>query len=373
MAVTQPIKQRTIVLTGGGTAGHVMPHLALLPQLNKDFDKIFYIGSHEGIEKKIIAERASGVKYYSISTVKLRRSVDLRNLTIPFKLFRGIGQAKNILKNLKPDVVFSKGGFVAYPVVKAAAKLKIPVIAHESDMTVGLANRLSAKYCKVICTTFAKTASELQRRNLKAQIIHTGSPIREQIFGGIAIKIERRHGFKKVGSESVSKRNLLVIGGSLGAAKINQTVRAALTELLNNYNIVHICGKGKKDESINKDGYVQLEFVGDIEHYFAWADVAVSRAGSNALCELLVLKKPTLFIPLSKAQSRGDQIDNANEVLLTGASDVLFEENLDAGIFLKKINELYENKDKYIKNAGKWGELNGTAKIARIIKQISYR
>lgn len=348
-----------IVLTGGGTAGHVIPHLAILPVLKKNFAEIHYIGSHEGIEKKIIAEQAAGVTYHSVTTAKLRRSFDLRNLAIPFKLCSGVRQASKILKQIKPDAVFSKGGFVAYPVVRAAAKLKIPVVAHESDMTMGLANKMSAKFCKVICTTFAKTAQG------KENMIHTGSPLRDRIFNGISIKVERRHLFKT----DTGRGNLLIIGGSLGATKINQAVRAVLDKL--DFNIVHICGKGKVDESIKIDGYVQLEFVNDIEHYFAWADIVISRAGSNALCELLALKKPTLFIPLSKAQSRGDQLENAAEVKAIKAAEVLFEESLCEQTLIDAIAKLYKNRDVYAKNASKMGELNGTDKIAEIIVRYS--
>lgn len=341
-----------IVLTGGGTAGHVVPCLALLPHLKKHFDKIYYIGSHEGIEKKIIKEQALGVEYFSVATAKLRRSFDVRNLVIPFKVMNGVAQAKRILKKLKPDVLFSKGGFVAYPVSRAAAKLGIPVVAHESDMTMGLANKLSAKYCKTICTTFKKTACQ-------PKMVYTGSPLRAEVYNGIAIKVERRHGF---GS---GRGNLLVFGGSQGAAKINEAVRNSLNEL--NFNIVHICGKGKIMKDVEQKDYVQLEYVNDIQNYFAWADVVVSRAGSNSVCELLALRKPTLFIPLSKASSRGDQIENANEVLKAGAAAVLWEQDLNVKSFVENIDELYKGREKYIKNAANMGDLDGTKKIAEII------
>jgi len=344
---------KRLVLTGGGTAGHVVPHLALLPHLRKHFDKIYYIGSHEGIEKKIIAEQARGVEYFSVATAKLRRSFDLRNLGIPFKLLKGIADAKRILKKLKPDIVFSKGGFVAYPVVRAAAKLGIPVVAHESDITMGLANRMSAKYCKVICTTFEKTACQ-------SKMVYTGSPIREEIYDGIPIKIERRHGLKS------DKGNLLVFGGSLGAQKINEVVRSALPEI--NFNVIHIAGKGKVAE-VKREGYVQLEYVNDIQNYFALADVVVSRAGSNAMCELLVLGKPTLFIPL--ATGRGDQIENAKEVLKHKAAAVMWEEDLTAQTLVKRVNEVYKNREQYKKNTANMGELDGTKKIAEIIKNCA--
>jgi len=344
---------RRIILTGGGSAGHVVPHLALLPHLRKSFDKIYYIGSHDGIEKKIIAQQAPGVEYFSVATAKLRRSFDVRNLAIPFKLLKGISEAKRILKKLKPDIVFSKGGFVAYPVVRAAAKLGIPVVAHESDMTMGLANKLCAKYCKVICTTFRKTACQ-------PKAVYTGGPIREDIYNGIPIKIERRHGLKG------DKGNLLVFGGSLGATKINETIREALPNL--NYNVIHITGKGKVAD-IKREGYIQLEFVNDIQNYFAWADVVVSRAGSNAMCELLVLKKPTLFVPL--ATGRGDQIENAKEVLNHNAAAVLWEGELTAESLVKQVNDIYKNRERYSRNTANMGELDGTKKIAEIITKTA--
>jgi len=352
---------RCIVLTGGGTAGHVVPHLALLPHLKKHFDKISYIGSHDGIEKRIVAEQAVGVEYYSVATAKLRRSLDVRNLAIPFKLIKGIAEAKKILKKLKPSIVFSKGGFVAYPVVRAAASLGIPVVAHESDITMGLANRMSAKFCRVICTTFAKTVCQPKKIDTtRPTMVHTGSPIREEIYNGIPIKIERRHGLE------AGRGNLLVFGGSLGATKINEVVRSALPEL--DFNIIHITGKGKVADIVRK-WYVQLEFVGDIQNYFAWADVVVSRAGSNALCELMVLRKPTLFIPL--ATGRGDQIENAKEVSERNAGAVLREEDLTAESLIERINEVYKNRERYKKNAAKMGDLDGTKKIAEILLKFA--
>ena len=346
---------KSIVLTGGGTAGHVIPHLALLPNLEKNFTKIYYIGSHTGIEREIIAKHPQ-IEYFSVTTVKLRRSVDLRNMAIPFKLVKGVSDAKKILKRIKPDVVFSKGGFVAYPVVRAAAKLKIPVVAHESDMSLGLANRLSAKHCDVICTTFKKTAN-------KQKMIHTGSPIRASVFTGSVTKIIQRH-FNQLATLQ-SKGNLLIIGGSLGAAKINEMVHTTLNKLLPKFNIIHICGKGKIDNSIKQAGYIQLEFVNDIENYFAWADVVISRAGSNAMCELLALSKPTLFIPL--ATGRGDQIENAKEVLQHDAAMVLWESDMTQASFVEKVNALYKNKEKYKANTKAMGDLNGTEQIAQII------
>jgi len=382
-------KYFTIVLTGGGTAGHVIPHLALLPLIREKFSKIVYIGSHNGIEKEIIEKynrensgaKGGLVKYYSIDCAKLRRSFDLRNLLIPFKVWGGIRQSKKILREVKPNVIFSKGGFVAYPVVNAGAKLGIPVVAHESDMTLGLANRLSSKHCRVICTSFDRTANENNIKNKKDdkkgewedKFVYTGSPLREVLFNGIGVKVERRHGFSQVGVDSSKKTNLLVVGGSLGAVKINNAVRESLGELTKRFNIIHICGKDKTVENTEvlkyKSNYIQLEFVDDIQHYFAWADLVVSRAGSNALCELMALQKPTLLIPLSKAQSRGDQIDNAKEMLVKQVVEVLWEEELTSQTLIAKLEELHKNRERYIVNIKKMGNVNGTKRIFEVIKK----
>ena len=364
--ITQPPAPKTIVLTGGGTAGHVLPHFALLPHIEKHFDRIIYAGRTHGIERDLIEKHNTTahteIKYHGITAVKLRRSFDLRNLSIPFKLIKGMSEAKTLLKQIKPDIVFSKGGFVAYPVVRAAARLKIPVIAHESDMTMGLANRLSAKHCTKICTTFEQTA----RTNSKtSKFIHTGSPIRAGIYNGNAAAVAHDN-------LTAEKRNLLITGGSQGAQNINNAILSALNELLPIYNIIHICGKGKKRDVNSPLNYIQLEYADNIGDYFAWADIVVSRAGSNALCELIALGKPTLFIPLSRAASRGDQIQNADFVKSKNAAEVLPEENLTPETLLSAINKVYQNRQTYIKNAAKLS-LDGTAKIANIIKVTNNR
>jgi len=339
----------TIVLTGGGTAGHVLPHFALLPHLRKHFDKIYYIGSHDGVEKSLVQKE--GLEYFGVTCVKLRRGIHpknvAQNLAIPFKLIKGVGEAKRCLRELKPDVVFSKGGFVAYPVVRSASKLGIPVIAHESDMTMGLANRMSVKYCKKVCTTFKQTAD----RQAADKFVHTGSPIREKVYKGNKDVVNKRHGF-------TSGRNLLVIGGSSGAARINQKVREAKLD----FNVIHICGKGKK---VNAS---ELEYVDDIENYLAWADVVVSRAGSNALCELMVLRKPVLFIPLSTG--RGDQLENVKEVLHHDAACVLFEQDLTADTLVQGIEKVWTRRAEFSKNT-RQVVVDGTQKIAEIINSIS--
>jgi len=336
---------RTVVLTGGGTAGHVLPNVALLPHLREKFDRICYIGSTSGLERKLVEPEE--LEYFGVPSARLRRGFGVKNMArnavIPFRLLCGVQQARRILVKLRPAVVFSKGGFVAYPVVRAAAKLGIPVIAHESDKTMGLANRMSVRHCVRVCTTFKGVGNG-------DKFIHTGAPIRAKIYEGNGDIVARRHNLAAV-------RNLLVLGGSLGASSVNKTIRDALPALVRDYNVIHICGKGKtvtieqlpKLEGVKSSRYVQLEYVNDIQNYLAWADIVVSRAGSNALCELMVLGKPVLFIPL--ATGRGDQLDNVKEVLRHKAAVVLYEQNLDKESLKRGIEKLWRKREDFSRNA----------------------
>lgn len=345
--------KKKIVLTGGGTAGHITPHLALLDYLKRDFD-CYYIGSKNGMENQIISPL---MPFYQIETVKLKRKFDLSNLLIPFKLIKGVCQAKKILKKIKPNVIFSKGGFVAVPVVLAAHQLKIPIITHESDLTMGLANKLIKNKCKFVCTSFESTSKNLKNG------IYSGSPIRREIFNGNKQNIIKNYTFDP------SKPNLVFIGGSLGSQNINNAVKKSLDTLLKKYNILHIVGKNNIDKSINKKHYEQLEFIKNVQDAFEFADVVITRGGSNALFELLAIKKPMLIIPLSKQESRGDQVDNAKYFENKGFANVLFEENLNSKTLVEKINQTYDERRKYISNM-KQDCVNGTKKIIQIIKNV---
>ncbi|MGN1208374.1 MAG: UDP-N-acetylglucosamine--N-acetylmuramyl-(pentapeptide) pyrophosphoryl-undecaprenol N-acetylglucosamine transferase, partial [Christensenellales bacterium] len=263
---------KKIVFTGGGTAGHVMPNLAIIEELSNKA-KIYYIGSN-GIEKQIITE--NNIPFFEITSTKLKRSLSLSNLLIPFKLCKAVRQSKKILKQLKPDVVFNKGGYVALPVVIAAKKLKIKVISHESDITMGLANRLCKNKSDIVCTSFEKTAQNLKNG------IFTGSPIRKQIFCG------NKENAKKLFSFFKQKPTILIVGGSLGSKIINDVVFKSLDEL-KSYNIIHIVGKNNQTKTKKFENYVQLEFVQNIGDVFSLADVVISRAGSNAINEILAL------------------------------------------------------------------------------------
>ena len=340
-----------IVLTGGGTAGHVIPHLALLEDLKGAFSDIYYIGSKSGIEKVIIENEK--IPYYGITVVKLKRKLSFSNLMIPFKLIKGISEAKKVLRSLKPDIVFSKGGFVSVPVVMAAKRLKIPVVLHESDMTMGLANRISIRYCKKVLTTFESTAKNIK----KGKGVFTGAPIRPKLYKGSKEKGLKQLNFKEV------KPVLLVIGGSSGAVIINEILRKNLNSL-NSFNVVHITGRGNKLYELESGAYRQIEFFESIEDIFAAADLIVSRAGSNAITEFLALKKPALLIPLPKGVSRGDQVLNAGYFEKKGYSLVLQQACLTGDNFISKINELIRKKQVLIFNMSGAKNTDGTKKIA---------
>lgn len=344
--------KKKIVLTGGGTAGHITPHLALMPYLKKDFD-FTYIGSKNSMEQKMMQDL---MPFYCVETTKLKRKLSLSNMLIPFKLIKGICQAKKLLKKIKPNIIFSKGGFVAVPVVIAGHLLKIPIITHESDYTLGLANKLIKNKCTYVCTSFDVTS-----KNLKNGIF-TGSPIREQIFKGNKQNIYKKFNFDK------NKKSILFIGGSLGSQSINSTVFGTLKILTQKYNVLHIVGKNNVNDSIKYNNYVQIEFANNVEDAFDFADVVVTRGGANVLFELLAIKKPMLIIPLSKKESRGDQILNANYFKQKGYANVLPEENLTAKTLLNEIENTFNNADKFKTNM-KNEATNGTKKIVDLIKK----
>ncbi|MEY8339445.1 undecaprenyldiphospho-muramoylpentapeptide beta-N-acetylglucosaminyltransferase [Lachnospiraceae bacterium 62-35] len=330
---------KKIILTGGGTAGHVTPNLALIPSLKELGYEIHYIGSYQGIEKKLIEN--AGIEYHGISSGKLRRYFDLKNFTDPFRVLKGYGEALKLIKQYKPNVVFSKGGFVAVPVVLAAKHYKVPIIIHESDMTPGLANKICIPSAQKICCNFPETLKYLP--NDKAVL--TGSPIRKELLQG-----NRLSGLQYA-SLSASRPVILVIGGSLGSVTVNTAIRKILPKLLTRYQVVHICGKGNLDESlIGTAGYVQYEYVdAPLKHLFAAADIVVSRAGANSICEILALRKPNILIPLSAAASRGDQILNAKSFASQGFSTILEEENLNEETLYQAISDTCENRFSFIK------------------------
>lgn len=350
---------KKIVLTGGGTAGHVTPNIALLPGLlQKSFD-ISYIGSYKGIEKELI--EAEHIPFYGISSGKLRRYLDLKNLSDPFKVIKGLGQSVRILRRIKPDIVFSKGGFVSVPVVLAAKFCRIPVIIHESDLTPGLANKIAIPSARKVCCNFPETLKYLP----KEKAVLTGSPIRRELLSG---NPNDARSYCRFDSE---KPVLLIIGGSSGSKAINDAIRSQLSALLKSFQIIHLCGKGNLDNSLNHvKGYVQFEYVSQqLKDMFALADVVISRAGANAICELLALHKPNILIPLSAAASRGDQILNARSFEKQGFSYVIEEENLTAETLQTAIDDVFGKKEAYISAMKKSGQIDSIQTILNLIEK----
>ena len=329
---------KKIILTGGGTAGHVTPNLALLPALQKEGFEIRYIGSYNGIERRLIEE--AGIPYDGISSGKLRRYFDVKNFSDPLRVLKGYAESLKLIRKYKPDVLFSKGGFVAVPVVLAAKHYKVPVIIHESDMTPGLANKICIPSAKKVCCNFPETLKYLP----EDKAVLTGSPIREELLSG-----DRLSGLQYA-HLSADLPVILVIGGSLGSVTVNQAVRSILPELLEKFQVIHICGKGNLDESlIGTKGYVQYEYVDKpLRHLFAAADLVISRAGANSICEILALRKPNILIPLSAAASRGDQILNAKSFAAQGFSTLLQEEELTAETLRRAIDDTYQNRQTFM-------------------------
>jgi len=350
---------KTIVLTGGGTAGHVTPNIALIDALKSENYKIVYIGSKNGIEKELIQKL--NIEYYGISSGKLRRYIDKKNFTDIFNVIKGISEASKIIKKIKPSLVFSKGGFVTVPVVIGAKRNKVPVIIHESDITPGLANKIAIPFSSVVCTAFPEALEHIP----KEKGILTGTPIRKQLFTGSLEKGLSICGFNN------KKPVLLVMGGSLGSVKINDALRAILPELLKKYQIIHICGKGNiSTPLLYTKGYKQFEYLSnELPNIFACASIILSRAGANSIYEFLALKKPMLLIPLSKAASRGDQILNAFSFEKQGFCIVLEEENLTKESLLENINDLYNKKEELILNMKKTNLSNGIDEVMKQIKK----
>lgn len=352
---------KKIVLTGGGSAGHVTPNIALLPLLQKAGFEITYIGSYDGIEKRLIAD--FDIPYVGISTGKFRRYLDPKNLSDPFRVIKGYSEAKKFLKSYRPDVVFSKGGYVSVPVVRAAASLKIPCIIHESDMTPGLANKLCIPVAKKVCCNFPETLKLLPEQ----KAVLTGSPIRAELSQGNKIAGLDMCGF------IANKPVIMVIGGSLGAVGVNKAVREALPELLKDFQVVHLCGKGKIDNLLlNTPGYKQFEYVkAELKDLFAMADIVISRAGANAICELLALKKPNILIPLPASSSRGDQILNARSFESQGFSIVIDEDDLTTQLLVDKVHELYFTRQTYHDTMSKSGQMDSAKTIMKLIQETA--
>jgi len=325
---------KKIVLTGGGTAGHVTPNLALIPRLLADGWEIHYIGAADSVEESLISQIPE-VTFHRVSVGKLRRYFDPKNFSDPFRVIKGVGQATGLIHRIRPDVVFSKGGFVSVPVVYGAKLNGVPVVTHESDMTPGLANKLCLPFSKIQCCTFPEAV-----KYAKGKGVHTGTPIRPEILKGDKQRGRSHFGFNN------SRPVLMVVGGSSGAQAINQVIWQALPQLTENFQVLHLCGKGNLTSVYEGTAnYVQREYLNEeMADAYACADILVSRAGSNALCEILAMRKPALLIPYPKGASRGDQILNAESFRARGFSHVLMQENMTSETLIREIESLYHDR-----------------------------
>ena len=354
---------KKIVLTGGGTAGHVSPNLALIPRLLQEGYEIDYIGTEKGIEREMIA-RVPQVHYHAVKSGKLRRYFSWQNFTDPFRVVAGAVQSARLMGKLKPDVVFSKGGFVSVPVVFGAWLHHIPVVCHESDLTPGLANKLCRPFARKFATTFPECAAAL---GPKAEM--TGTPLRPELFDGSRAKGLALLGF--TGTKPV----LLMMGGSLGAQSVNKVLREALPDLLLSFDLCHICGKGNlAPELEGTPGYKQLEFVDkELPDILATADLVLSRAGSNALCEFQALGKPMLLVPYPKGASRGDQILNAQSLEKRGLCRVLLQENLTRASLTAALNRLWANREQLEEALRKAPPADGTRRVLEMIEEVQQK
>lgn len=339
-----------IMFTGGGTLGHVMPNLYLIEEL-KGENEIYYIGSN-GIEKDKV--KSENIIYYEISSTKLFRGKFIRNLSIPFKLIRAINQAKKVLKDTKPDIVVSKGGYVSLPVCIAARKLKIPIIGHESDYSFGLANKIILKISNVMCVNFEHLVS------LSKNIVYTG-PIISNDFKLINIKSDIKLNLDP------NKPTILFIGGSSGSKKINETVINALPRLIQLYNVIHIVGRGNLTK-VQGENYNQIEICNNMPYIYSISDLVVGRSGAGVIFECAYMQKPMLLIPLQNKNSRGDQVQNAKYFKSKGGARILLEAELNSVTLCKNIELAYKNIDKMKANLKKMDLSKGKDKMLKIIK-----
>ena len=351
---------KKIVLTGGGTLGHVTPHLALIPRLLEAGYEIHYIGTENGMEAPKM-RAVSGVTYHAVKSGKLRRYFSWQNFTDPFRVIAGAFQSARLMGKIKPDVVFSKGGFVAVPVVFGAWLHRIPVLCHESDLTPGLANKLCKPFARRFATTFPECSQAL---GPKAEM--TGTPLRPELFSG-----SREKGLALLGF-SGKKPVLLMMGGSSGAQSVNACLRKTLSRLTPHFDVAHICGKGNLDPALDQTaGYRQIEFLdAELPDVLACTDLVLSRAGANALCEFQALGRPMLLIPYPKGASRGDQILNAQSLEKRGLCRVLLQENMNEDSLQQAIESTWADRDALIRALREAPPADGTARVLEMIEEI---
>jgi UDP-N-acetylglucosamine--N-acetylmuramyl-(pentapeptide) pyrophosphoryl-undecaprenol N-acetylglucosamine transferase len=353
------MNKQKIILTGGGTAGHITPNLALIPLL--DEYELHYIGRPNSMEEELIKKNAPHVTFHTLECAKLQRKFTLKNLLVPFKLLKSKKKARQLVHKIKPCAVFSKGGYVALPVMLAAKG--VPLVLHESDYSMGLANKLGIKKCSAVCTSFSGLANAVKNG------VHTGAPLRAEIYKGDKSVVEKQSGLS-------GRINLLIMGGSSGARAINNAVYKILPELLERFDVIHITGKQGEEDKLNtttrakKNRYYPIPYAHNIADYLAWADLCVTRGGANALFELVALAIPSLVIPLPKGASRGDQLDNAAYFERMGCVKVLPQEILtdSPSALLSSLLGLRHNRSNYITACKKQQHIDGTKQIAKILK-----
>ncbi|WLV25481.1 undecaprenyldiphospho-muramoylpentapeptide beta-N-acetylglucosaminyltransferase [Aciduricibacillus chroicocephali] len=355
------MKRKRILFTGGGTAGHVIVNLALIPVFQEKGWEIDYIGSKNGIEKDLV-QQLEGVTYHAVSTGKLRRYMSKENLKDPFKVLKGTMQSCNIIRKRKPSVIFSKGGFVSVPVMIASKLLRVPAVIHESDYTPGLANKIAIPFSRKVLATFEETLRYLPEK--KAEYV--GAVIRKELFSG-----EKAKGLAFAGLEG-KRPVLLVMGGSGGSEKINSAIREGLDRLLETYEIIHICGKGKMAPEFDCPGYRQFEYVQDeLKDIFAATDYVLSRAGSNAIFEFLALRIPMLLVPLGLNASRGDQIVNAKSFAEKRYARVLDEDQLTTETLAEELEQLKEYGPIMVDQMRQTNASDSLQKVVSIIENTS--
>jgi UDP-N-acetylglucosamine--N-acetylmuramyl-(pentapeptide) pyrophosphoryl-undecaprenol N-acetylglucosamine transferase len=351
-----------VFITGGGTGGHVLPNLPIISLLRRNGWKVYYIGSADGIESEIIPP--AGVEFFPIGCGKFRRHWSTKHLTDPFRLVFGFTQALILFRELRPHVVFSKGGYVSVPVIIAAWVYGVPVVVHESDISPGLANRFAARFAKVVCVTFEETA-KLFGQKKGCRVLVTGMPMRENISRGDSDEGRMLCGFDKISP------TLLIMGGSMGSARINKTVEAVLPSLTSHFQVVHLTGKGRHSNIGRYDGrYKQFEFTKELQHLLAMSDFVVSRAGATSILELLAAKKVNVLLPISKA-SRGEQIENADYCKKKGVSYIIDEQNLSPEALLNAISTIFAQRQKYLTAINSLNICDGTEEICRLITRLA--
>ena len=354
---------KKIVLTGGGTLGHVTPHLALIPRLKEAGYEIHYIGTENGMAAPKM-RAVEGVTYHAVKSGKRRRYHSWQNFTDPFRVIAGAFQSARLMGKIRPDVVFSKGGFVAVPVVFGAWLHRIPVLCHESDLTPGLANKLCKPFASRFATTFPECAEALGR---KAEM--TGTPLRPELFTG-----SREKGLALLGFDG-TKPVLLMMGGSSGAQSVNACLRETLPRLTDQFDVAHICGKGNLDPALDgTPGYRQIEFLdAELPDVLACTDLVLSRAGANALCEFQALGRPMLLIPYPKGASRGDQILNAKSLEKRGLCRVLMQEDMNPDTLAEAIHTTWQERDALTEALKNAPPANGTSRVLELIEEVQQK